>query len=102
MINNNIVFIQRAPSCPCDSSSIISRHSLPIITPEVYKLLTFSPMNNAKTQEAKSYYRTKWTAHHDLYIRVLRAESSTNREEMSSSTPASFRAMQVYAPVSSK
>lgn len=33
--------------------------------------------------------------HHDLYIQVLRAESSTNSEEMSSSTPASFLAMQV-------
>lgn len=40
--------------------------------------------------------------HHDLYIQVLRAESSTNSDEMSSSTPASFLAMQVYAPVSSK
>lgn len=86
----------------CDSSSIISHPTLPIITPEVYKLLTFTPMNNANTQEVKSYYKNKWSAHHDLYIRVFRAESSTNRDEMSSSTPASFRAMQVYAPVSSK
>lgn len=35
------------------------------------------------------------------YIRVFLAESSTKREEMSSSTPASFLAMHVYAPVSS-
>lgn len=36
------------------------------------------------------------------YIRVFLAESSTKREEMSSSTPASFLAMHVYAPVSSQ
>lgn len=33
--------------------------------------------------------------------RVFLAESSMKREEISSSTPTSFLAMQVYAPVSS-
>lgn len=36
------------------------------------------------------------------YLRVFLAESSTNSEEMSSSTPTSFLAMQVQAPVSSQ
>ncbi len=62
---------------------------------EVYKLLTFSLMNNSEKQEVKFHHKDRWAALHDLYIHVFRAESSTNREEMSSSTPASLRAMQV-------